>query len=140
VINGPPLQEDSMAVWDEDLEVDNKQEEKIEPQPEDRSPVMLIQDAGGMDGEEDDDNTDGVQGGSPCKRAKITPECIQHGGNSSGSKKEENYCHNREGQESCQEIKKRTSPIQSATKEGDERSEEKSGVETKSLQTHTVSD
>jgi hypothetical protein len=37
VINGPPLQEDSMAVWDEDLEVDKKQEEKIEPQPEDGS-------------------------------------------------------------------------------------------------------
>jgi hypothetical protein len=26
------------------------------------------------------DNTDEVQVGNPCKRAKITPECIQHGG------------------------------------------------------------
>jgi hypothetical protein len=41
---------------------------------------MLIQDVGRMDGDEDDDDTDGVQGGSPCKRAKITPECIQHRG------------------------------------------------------------
>jgi hypothetical protein len=60
-------------------------------------------------------------------------------GDGGGSRKEGNYCHNKEGQ-NCQEIKKRTSPIQSTTKEGDERSEEKSGVKTKSLRTHTVSD
>jgi hypothetical protein len=80
VINGPPLQEDSMAVWDEDLEVDKEQEGTMEPRPEDGSPIMLIQGAGGMDDDEDDDDTDGIQGGNPGKRAKITPECIQHGG------------------------------------------------------------
>jgi hypothetical protein len=69
----PPLREDSVAVWDEDLEGDNRQEEKIELQPEDRSPVMLVQDAGGMDGEEDDNNTDGVQVGN-----LITHEQVLH--------------------------------------------------------------
>jgi hypothetical protein len=47
-----------MVVWDEDLEGDKKQEEKIEGvelQPEDGHPVMLVQDAGEMDGEEDDE-------------------------------------------------------------------------------------
>jgi hypothetical protein len=129
VINGPPLQEDSIMVWDEDLEGEKKQEEKIEGvelQLEDRHPVMLIQVAGEIDGarvldKEDDEltknvsgyhsglgivwntltdvfkypkydenrsrktmtkpnNTDEVQVEGPCKRAKITPECIQHGG------------------------------------------------------------
>jgi hypothetical protein len=169
VINGPPLQEDSVMMLDEDFggeekEEERKEEEKkegVELQLEDRHPVMLIQDAGEIDGaevldEEDDEltnkevamclpedhrsknvsgehsvlgivwntltdvfkypkydltpwsenmsrktmlqqvasiydpwggacpsltkpnNTDEVQVENPCKRAKITPECIQH--------------------------------------------------------------
>jgi hypothetical protein len=80
VINGPPLQEDSMAVWDEDLEVDKEQEGIMEPRLENGSPIMLIQGAGGMDDDEDDEDTDGSQDGNTGKRAKITPECRQHGG------------------------------------------------------------
>jgi hypothetical protein len=65
VINGPPLQEDSIMVWDEDFGGEEKEEEKIEGvelQLEDGHPVMLIQDAGEIDGagvldEEDDELT-----------------------------------------------------------------------------------
>jgi hypothetical protein len=41
---------------------------------------MLIQGAGGIDDDEDDEDTDGSQDGNTGKRAKITPECRQHGG------------------------------------------------------------